>query len=128
MLANSYTIQINKNYTLPHMNWQKIIQTKTIIKCKILSVKQQRIISEITSEFQRINKEKESQIKGSLIDINGLLKQQTDDLRLRKEIEAENKLKMQKMYDIVEADMDRLNKDLVHLGLICFYTYRKHSK
>jgi hypothetical protein len=88
-----------------------------------LSVKQQRIISEITSEFQRINQEKESQIKGSLIDINGLLKQQTDDLRLRKEIEAENKLKMQKMYDIVEADMDRLNKDLVHLGLICFYTY-----
>lgn len=92
-----------------------------------LSVKQQRIISEITSEFQRINQEKESQIKGSLIDINGLLKQQTDDLRLRKEIEAENKLKMQKMEEIVEADMNRLNNDLIHLGLVCFYTYQNNK-
>lgn len=93
-----------------------------------LSVKQQRIISEITSEFQRINQEKESQVKGSLIDISGLLQQQSDDLRLRNEIEAENKLKFQKMEEIVEADMARLNNDLVHLGLVCFYTYQKDRK
>lgn len=92
-----------------------------------LTEKQQRIITEITSEFQRINKEKESQIKGSLIDINGLLKQQSDDLRLRKEIEAENKLRFQKMEEIVEADMSRLNSDLIHLGLVCFYTYEKNK-
>jgi hypothetical protein len=93
-----------------------------------LTEKQQRIITEITSEFQRINKEKESQIKGSLIDISGLLKQQSDDLRLRKEIEAENNLKRQKMHEIVEADMIRLNSDLIHLGLVCFYTYQNNKQ
>lgn len=93
-----------------------------------LTEKQQRIITEITSEFKRINQEKESRIKGSLIDVDGLLKQQTDDLRLKREIEAENKLKTEKMYDIVEADMERLNSDLVHLGLICFYTYENNKQ
>jgi hypothetical protein len=95
---------------------------------KNLTEKQERIISEITSEFQRINQEKESQVKGSLIDISGLLQQQSDDARLRREIEAENKLKIQKMYDIVEADMERLNSDLVHLGLVCFYTYNGNKQ
>jgi hypothetical protein len=94
---------------------------------KNLTEKQQRIITEITSEFQRINKEKESQIKGSLIDISGLLKQQSDDLRLKREIEAENNLKRQKMEEIVEADMSRLNSDLIHLGLVCFYTYHNNK-
>lgn len=93
-----------------------------------LTEKQQRIITEITSEFKRINKEKESRIKGSLIDVDGLLQQQTDDLRLRREIEVENKLKTEKMYDIVEADMERLNSDLIHLGLVCFYTYENNKQ
>ena len=85
---------------------------------KNLTDKQQTIIADITNEFIKINEEKSKRKKGGLIDLDSLLLERESDLDLRKSIELNNRINLDKLNQILNDDADKLNEDLADYNLI----------
>jgi hypothetical protein len=85
-----------------------------------LTEKQQTIITNIISEFSKINEEKNNRPKGTLFDIDGLLGQKEADIEQRYQIQLDNEFYEEMLKDIVKNDMEQLNVDLEGLGLTTF--------
>jgi hypothetical protein len=85
---------------------------------KNLTEKQQTIIADITNEFVKINEEKSKRKKGGLIDLDSLLLERESDLDLRKSIELNNRINLDKLNQILNDDADKLNEDLADYNLI----------
>lgn len=85
-----------------------------------LTEKQKMIIANITSEFSKINEEKNNRPKGKLFDIDGLLGQKQADTEQRYQIELDNQFYEEMLKEIMKNDMEELNIDLKELGLTTF--------
>lgn len=85
-----------------------------------LTEKQKMIIANITSEFAKINEEKNNRPKGKLFDIDGLLGQKQADMEQRYQIELDNQFYEEMLKEIMKNDMEELNIDLKELGLTTF--------
>lgn len=92
----------------------------------MLTDKQQKIISDLTNEFTKINKPSPTK-SGGLIN-KALIDKKIDD-SLKQEAELDLVTKATKAYvtDMIHADVDRLNEDLVPMGMKAktkdFYIY-----
>jgi hypothetical protein len=87
---------------------------------KNLTEKQQLIIEEITSEFNKINEEKKKLKKGTLLKLNEIVEQKENDLELRKTIELHNEAFFKNFLCIVDDAINKLNSELLDYGLIAF--------
>lgn len=85
-----------------------------------LTENQQKIITNIITEFSKINEEKNNKPKGKLFDIDGLLGQRDADIEERYQIELNNKFYDEILQTNIELDMETLNLDLKELGLRAF--------
>jgi hypothetical protein len=85
-----------------------------------LTDKQKMIIANITSEFAKINEEKNNRPKGTLFDIEGLLGQRDADIEEKYQIQLDNEFYEKMLKEIMKNDMEELNVDLKELGLTTF--------
>ena len=77
---------------------------------------QQQIIDSIKLEFDKINNAKS--YGGNLIDIDGILGDIAKDKVTKEEIRINNEHKIGIIDDMIDADIDLLNEDLLKIGLI----------
>jgi len=77
---------------------------------------QLQIIDSIKLEFEKINNTKS--YGGNLIDIDGILGDIAKDKVTREEVRINNEHKISIMDEMIDADIDLLNEDLLQIGLI----------
>jgi hypothetical protein len=85
-----------------------------------LTEKQQTIIADITNEFIKVNADKKTIKKGSLLRIYELVGQRDIDLENRYEIELYNKSMFVDFVSLVDDAIDTLNEELIDYGLKAF--------
>jgi hypothetical protein len=77
---------------------------------------QLQIIESIKLEFEKINNQKS--YGGNLIDIDGILGDIAKDKVTREQIRINNEHKISIIDEMIDADIDLLNEDLMQIGLI----------
>jgi len=83
----------------------------------MLTDKQQQIISDLTTEFTKINKPIPTS-SGGLINKSLMDKTFNDTIKRKAEITAINKATEKFISDLIDADIDRLNRDLIPMGMM----------
>jgi len=83
----------------------------------MLTDKQQQIISDLTTEFTKINKPIPT-TSGGLINKSLMDKTFNDAIKRKAEITAINKVTEQFISDLIDTDIDRLNRDLIPMGMV----------
>ena len=86
----------------------------------MLTEKQQNIISDLTNEFMKINKPAPT-TSGGLINRSLMDKVFNDTIKRKAEVKAINEATNSVIDNLIDADIDRLNKDLIPMGLVARY-------
>lgn len=81
-----------------------------------LTKTQKQIITDIETEFNRINQEKKKFKGGELLKLDTLLSQRREDLEKRNEVLINNTAKDRLYYELLESSALRLDAEFIELG------------
>ena len=84
----------------------------------MLTRSQLDIISNLTSEFMKLN-EVENNSSGGVLDVSDIIEQRDSDIKLLEQIKLSNNKYQELLRQTIESDCDRIRPDLHKLNLDC---------